>query len=143
MNTKFNVKQWALASLAVFVISTIIKIVLNRAEVNPFPISGPQEQPDAMIARIAMHLSRLIMAGLFTYIFTKTTYESKSNLGHGLRFGFGMGLFLFVPNFIVGFVYSNMSMTVQITYLVVGVIQNVICGAAIALLYKSDKPAAT
>lgn len=146
MNTKLNVKQWAIASLAVFVIMTIFAFVLIKLGVEPWVMPIPEGQtataPDNMTERLAVYFSRLILAGLFTYIFTKTTYDNKSNMGHGLRYGFGMGLLMFVPNFVSGLVYSDFSTTAQSTFMVIGVIQSVVCGAAMAQLYKSGKPAA-
>lgn len=145
MNTKLDVKQWAIASLAVFVIMTIFVFVLNRLGVGPWAMPVPQSQPaagpDPMMGRIVTYLSRLISAALLTYIFTKT-YRDKPGIGHGLRYGFGMGLFLFVPNFIGGLVYWDMPAASQTIFMVVGVIQLVICGAAMAQLYKPGKPAA-
>jgi hypothetical protein len=142
MNTKLNVKQWALATLAVFVIMTIVQFVLNRLGIEPWYLPVPEGQaatgPDAMTGRIAIYLSRLILAGLFTYIFTKAPSD-KPGMGHGLRYGFGMGLIMFVPNFAAGLAYSGFSTTAQTMLMVVGVIQSVICGAAVAQLYKPGK----
>ena len=139
MNTKLNVKQWALASLAVFVIMTIFAFIMNKlgVELSQMPIT-PAFQPDVMTGRIAVYLSRLIAAGLFTFIFTKAPSD-EPGMGHGLRYGLGMGLILFVPNFVTGLVYWEPSTIAQIIFMVVGVIQSVVCGAAVAQLYKPGK----
>lgn len=140
MNTKLNLKQWALATLAVFVIVTIITFIMMRIAIEPWVMSDPSVQREVTTYdRIATYLSRLVFAMLFTYIFTKTTYEDKSNLAHGLRFGFGMGLLMFLPNFISQTVHLNLTVTAQATYMVVGVIQSVICGAAMSFIYKPSK----
>ena len=146
MNTKLNVRQWALASLVVFIIITAFTYLMIRLGVEPWVMPSPQgqdvAQPDAMSARIATYLSRLILSGLFTYIFSKTSYEGKSVIGHGVRYGLGMGLLMFVPNFVSRLVYSDLSTAAQATYMVVGVIQSVVCGAAMAQVYKAGKPKA-
>lgn len=142
MNTKLNVKQWALASLAVFVIGTIFALILGKFGFEWYPTqSQPALQPDVMTSRIAVYLSRLIAAGLFTFIFTKAVTD-KPGMGHGLRYGFGLGLLMFVPNFLMGLVYWEASTTAQATFMVVGVIQSVVCGAAVAQLYKPATRAA-
>ena len=145
MNAKLDVKQWAIASIVVFVIITAIVVILNRLGVSPWAMptspSQPAGGPDPNMGRIAIYLSRLIMAALFTYIFTKA-HTDKPGIGHGLRYGLGMGLLFFVPNFVSGLVYTDLSSTVQTTYMIVGVIQTVICGAAIGQLYKPAKAAA-
>jgi len=142
MNTKLNVKQWAISSLVVFVIMTIFAFVLSRLGVEswamPVPQSPPAFQPDVMTGRIAVYLSRLIAAGLFTFIFTKAITD-KPGMGHGLRYGFGMGLLLFVPNYVMSLVYMELSATAQTIFMVVGVIQSVVCGATMAQLYKPNK----
>jgi hypothetical protein len=143
MNAKLNLKQWTIASLAVFVIMTIFAFVMIRLGVEPWVMLTPEGQAATgfgnMTERLAVYLSRLILAGLFTYIFAKTTSENKSSMGHGLRYGLGMGLLMFVPNFVSGLVYSTFSTAAQSTFMVVGVIQSVVCGAAMAWLYKSGK----
>jgi|GEM_PF-5564559 len=145
MNTKLDVKQWGIASLAVFVILTIFTFILIRLGVEPWAIPAPQGEnvavPDAMTGRIVTYLSRLITAALFTFIFTKTIVE-KPGMGHGIRYGLGIGLLIFVPNYIYGLVYWNLSTAAQTIFMVVGVIEFVVCGAMIAQLYKPGKPAA-
>lgn len=145
MSTKLDVKQWAVASLAVFVIMTIFTFVFSKLGIEPWampvPASQPGVGPDPTMGRIATYLSRLVMAALVTYIFTKT-YREKPGIAHGLRYGLGMGLLLYVPNFIGGLVYWDLSAMSQTTFMVVGVIQYVACGAAIAWLYNPGKPAA-
>jgi hypothetical protein len=139
MNTKLNVKQWALATLAVFVIMTIFAFILSRLGIEWWAAPVTQSlQPDVMTGRIAVYLSRLIAAGLFTFIFTKAPSD-KPGMGHGLRYGFGMGLLLFVPNFVTGLVYWEPSTGAQTLFMVVGVIQSVVCGATMAQLYKPSK----
>ena len=144
-NTKLNIKQWALASLVVFVILTAFTFCMIRLRVQPWVMPLLQGQvetgSDVLSARIATYLSRLILSGLFTYIFTKTKYKDQSGIGHGLRFGFGMGLLMYIPNFISLLVYSNLPIVAQVTLMLVGVIQSIVCGAAMAYFYKPGKTA--
>ncbi len=140
MDAQFNMKQWGLATLAVFVIITAVTFVMMRLAVQPWVMPVLQDEI-TMKDRIGTYLSRLILAGLFTYIFTKTTYADKSSMGHGLRYGFGMGLLMFVPNFIAGVAHSDLSTSAQAVYMVTGLIQSVACGAAMAQLYKPGKTA--
>ncbi|MBM2840180.1 MAG: hypothetical protein HW412_708 [Bacteroidetes bacterium] len=142
MNTKFNVKQWAIASLAVFVISTIFAYVPTKLEIAPwFLAQGQAAQGDEMTKRILIYLSRLIGAGLFTFIFTKTS-EGKPGIGHGLRYGLGISLLIYVPGMISAIANTDWPTSTLLLRTVVGIIESVICGAAVAQLYKPDKPAA-
>jgi hypothetical protein len=144
MKAKLDVKQWAIASIAVFIILTIFTFTFNKLGVEPWAFTVPEGQaaePDGMSGRIAVYLSRLLLAALFTYIYAKTIAD-KPDLGHGLRYGLGMGLILFVPNYFMGLAYWNMSVAAQTIYTTVNVIEIVICGAATALLYKPGKATA-
>jgi hypothetical protein len=140
MNTKLNVKQWAIASLAVFVIIVIFTI-LQAKVILPQPMSTePQStaQTDAGLGRILVYLARLIGAGLFTFIFTKG-YEGKPGLGEGVRYGLWIGLFLLLPGYLMGLEYSGLPLSTSTISLLVGLIQNVLCGAVVAQLYKPSK----
>ena len=142
MNTKLDVKQLAIATLAVFVIMTIFAYVPTKLEIAPwFLASGGTARADEMTQRILIYLSRLIAAGLFTFIFTKTS-EGKPGIGHGLRFGFGLSLFLYVPWMFSGIAITDWPASALLLRTVVGIIELVICGAAVAQLYKPGKPAA-
>jgi hypothetical protein len=146
MNAKLNIKQWALASIAVFVIITAVTFIMIKLGVQPWVMPAPQGEigtkPDILTSRLATYLSRLILSGIFTYIFTKTNYKDQSGIGHGLRFGFGIGLLMYIPNFISLLAFSDLSTAALVSFMVVGVIQSVVCGAAMAYVYKPGKTVA-
>ncbi len=146
MNTKLDVKQWAIASLAVFVIMTIFVFVLGRLGVAPWawpvPPSQPAAGPDPTTGPDCCISLEAHIGGSLLHSSLRKPIRDNPGIGHGLRYGFGMGLLIFVPSFITGLVYWEVSAVAQITFMVVGVIQFVICGAAMAQLYKPGKPAA-
>jgi len=143
MNTKLNVTKWAIASIVVFLIITAVTFIMIRLGVQPWvtPLSQGQAgtSPVTLSARFVTYLSRLILSGIFTYVFTKTNYADKSGIGHGIRFGFGIGLLMYIPNFVYVLGYSDLPTTVPFTYMVVGVIQSIACGAAMAYFYTPAK----
>lgn len=142
MNTTLNVKQFSIAWLAVFVIMTIFVFVPMKLEIAPwFVPQSSTPQGNEMSQRILIYLGRLIGAGLFAFIYTKTS-EGKPALGHGLRFGLGLGLFMYVPAMVSGFAVSDWSASALVTRAIVGIIEAIICGLAVGYLYRPAKPAA-
>ena len=140
MNTKLNVKQWAIASFAAFVIMTLVAFILIRLGIEPWgtaatPTTG---QHDPGSQRILIYLSRIALAGLFTFIFTKGV-ENKPGLGEGIRYGMWMGLLLNVPPFFMNLATTDWPASSHIIRMVVGIIEMTICGIAVAQLYKPNK----
>ena len=143
MNTKFNVKQWAIGSLAVFIIMTLFASILAKLGVEPWaalsapPLGGAPHDPGTQ--RILIYLSRVFAAGLFTFVFTKG-YEGKPGLGEGLRYGFWIGLLVYVPAFLFGLAVSDLPASSQINQFVKGMVEAIICGVVVGQLYKASKP---
>ena len=141
MNTKLNVKQFAIAWLAVFVVMTIGAYIPIKLELAPWFLPGTQTPGgDEMTRRILIYFGRLVASGLFTYIFTKTI-EGTPSVGHGLRYGLGISLLMYVPGLFSAMALSDWPVSALVTRAVVGIVEMVICGAAIAYLYKPAKPA--
>lgn len=140
MNTKLNVKQWAFATVVVFLISLFFAYIQNRVILPTPPAMEGQvaSGSDAMTGKILVYLARLVMAGLFAYIYTKVS-EGKTGIAHGARYGLGIGLLMVLPSFLIGLEYSGMSASTHITNKLVELISSVLCGIATALLYKPSK----
>ena len=140
MNTKLNVKQWAIASLAVFVVMTLLALLLGKV-MSPQPVEGGTlslAQPDPMMSRALVFSARIILSGLFALIFTKG-YEGKPGLGEGLRYGLWIGLLLVAPQYLIDLQYSSVPAAAQTMSMFVRLVQFIICGAVVAQLYKPGK----
>ncbi len=140
MNTKLNVKQWAIASLAVFVIMTIFTYIPTKLELAPWaaavgtPITGDSD----MMNRMFFYLARLISAALFTLIFAKGA-EGKPGMGEGIRYGLLIGMFSYLPGFFQNFAMGTWAADAVIVFTLVGIVQFVCCGAVMNQLYKPGK----
>ncbi len=141
MDTRFNTKQAIIAWLAVFVFMTIVALIPLKLEIAPWVgAPGQASQWDEMTKRIFIYLSRLITAALLVYIYTKTS-EGKSGLAHGLRYGFGISLIMYVP-WMFALAVSDWPASAVITRTIVGIIEATIAGAIVAQIYKPPKAAA-
>lgn len=144
MNTKFNLKQWSIASVAVFIIYSLVGFLLRKLGVEPWvtgtvPSLGDAQQYSwTMSQGVLVYLARIFGAGLFTYVFTKG-YEGKPGLGEGLRYGLWIGLLVYVPAGLYGFASSIFPVSSQVYQIVRGIVEAIICGGVVAQLYKPVK----
>jgi hypothetical protein len=117
----------------------IIFALLQGKVILPQPTTTEGLAPSySTEARVLVYLSRVIAAALFTFIFTKIG-ESKPGLGHGVRYGLGIGLLLLLPGYVAGFEFSGLAVSTHTINMVVGLTQYLICGAVTAQLYKATK----
>ncbi|MEK6572379.1 MAG: hypothetical protein AABZ61_13470, partial [Bacteroidota bacterium] len=84
--------------------------------------------------------SRLLFSAIFVYLFS-LGYEGKPGIGQGLRYGLWVGLLMSLPG-----VFSSMVVTTSpVDFLVVGgavrVIEILIAGVVVGLIYKGQKVA--
>ncbi|MBM2840182.1 MAG: hypothetical protein HW412_710 [Bacteroidetes bacterium] len=138
MNTKLNVKQWAIATAAVFVVSTIFGYVPRKLEIGPWMPSAQTMAQDEMTMRVLFYLARLFAAGFFTFIFTKG-FEGKPGIGEGLRYGLWISLFLYVPWLLTGFAFGEWTASALFIRAIIGVMEALVGGAVVAQLYKPSK----
>ncbi len=141
MNSKLNLKQWLIATGAVFIVLSILAFLVNRAVlVNWYPEQTLQKPENLMMLRVWMYLSRLLFSAIFVYLFS-LGYEGKPGIGQGLRYGLWVGLLMSLPG-----VFSSMVVTTSpVDFLVVGgavrVIEILIAGVVVGLIYKGQKVA--
>ena len=77
MNSKLNLKQWLIATGAVFIVLSILAFLVNRAVlVHWFPEQTLQRPENLMMLRVWMYLSRLLFSAIFVYLFS-LGYEGK------------------------------------------------------------------
>jgi hypothetical protein len=138
MNTKLNVKQWAIATAAVFVVSTIFAYVPKKLEIGPWMPTAQTMVQDDMAKKLLFYLARLVAAGFFTFIFTKG-FEGKPGIGEGLRYGLWMSLFLYVPWLLTGLAFGAWTASALFIRAIIGVIEALVAGAVVGQLYKPGK----
>jgi hypothetical protein len=140
MNPKLDVRQWIIASIAVFIFASVWAFLTMRLILTPLSpslVPAPPEATEMMTQRLLIYLSRAINALLFVYIFTKG-YEGKPGVGEGVRFGLLIGLFMQLPYFL----WSSAMATLPTDYLVIrGVLalaDAILSGLIVGLIYKGQ-----
>ena len=137
MNTKLDVKQWAIASVAVFVVLSILAFLSIRLEESIFTglVLRPETTQDTTMLRVWNYLGRLIFSLVFVLVYTKGI-GGKSALVEGLRYGFWMGLLMPLSGFFASLVGTTWPTSFLVTNGLVGLVTFVIAGITAGLLYK-------
>lgn len=140
MNTKLNVKQWAIASFAVFVVLSILGFLLGKIEGSMFQDLPIRTEPtdDITMLRIWNYVGRAIYSLLFVFVYTKGL-EGKSAITEGVRYGLWIGLLLNLSGFFGGLVTTNWPVGFLVLDKSLGFITTIIAGITAGMLYKPQQ----
>lgn len=143
MRARLDVKKWIYASIATFVIYSILEYVANQLIFMPsypemFP--GTPEDQSLMLSRIWMYLGRAIFSVMFAFVYTRG-YEGKPGFGEGLRYGLWIALLVPVPVFFRNLVISSAPGGVTVNGMLTSVLELIILGIVVGLIYKVPAPA--
>jgi hypothetical protein len=144
MNSKLNVTQWAIASVAVFVVLSILEFLVSQLVLRPwapqlYP-TGPQPE-DIMMMRVWTYLGRAIFSALFVFVFTRG-YEGKPGVGEGLRYGMWIGLLIYVPQFFMNIVMTHRPVDFLAVRGLASIVEAIVSGLIVGVIYKGPRKAA-
>jgi hypothetical protein len=144
MNSKLNVTQWAIASIAVFVVLSVLEFLVGQLVLRPwapqlYP-AGPQPE-DIMMMRVWTYLGRAIFSVIFVFVFTRG-YEGKPGVGEGLRYGMWIGLLIYVPQFFMNIVMTHRPADFLAARGLASIVEVIISGVIVAMIYKGPQKAA-
>jgi len=132
MQTKLNLKQLLLASIIVFIIASLLTVLFVKLTVT---------DPDAvgidvtMMMRVWNYLGRFIYSITFVYIFTRFAGD-RSSIRAGLHYGLSITLLIIVPRMFWYLVSTQFGVDYVLTMALLGVVETILCGIAVALVYK-------
>ena len=143
MNSKLNVKQWLIATAATFVVFSILAFFVQRAVwVHWTPDQGLPQPENLTMLRLWMYLSRALFCAIFVYIFS-LGYQGKPGIGEGFRFGLWVGLLTNLPGVFSSMVITTSSLDFLLARAAVGLVQAILGGLIVGLIYKGQKVATT
>jgi hypothetical protein len=135
-------KSFWVAFVVVFVVLQSLGFLVHAImlEDTYAPLHGTVFRADAEFEGMMwmMFVSAFVYIFLFCYIFTKG-YEGKG-IGEGIRYGLLIGLFFSVPNALDQFVIYPLPPNLAVTWFVTGLINFVIGGILMSLIYKPTVP---
>jgi hypothetical protein len=134
-----NTKRLALASLAVFVVFSVVDGVVNNVLLTDlYKQTASVWRPDSEIQgnMWLMWLGTLILAPLFALIYTKGYEADKPGLGQGVRYGLIVGVLLSAPQCLVWYAVLPIPAVLSVWWFAAGMAESVAAGAAAGLIYR-------
>ena len=126
----------AMAVLNMIIHGFILSSTYQTDEVSK--IMRPESEMNSMMW--IYYVVYIIQAFFFTFVFSKG-YEGKGIM-EGVRYGLYMGLLMATPMAYASYAMYPMPYSLALQWFIYGIIQYIILGVIIALVYK-NKPAAT
>ena len=134
-----NTKRLALASLAVFVVFSVVDGVVNNlllADLYKQTASVWRPESEIQGNMWLMWLGTLIIAPLFALIYTKGYEANKPGLGQGVRYGLIVGVLLFAPQCLAWYAVLPIPAALAVWWFAAGMVESVVAGAATGMIYR-------
>ena len=134
-------KAFLIAAVAVFVVYQILNfLVYNVLLADAWSASGVL-RPDAdMMSKMwIMWLTGLLWSFIFVYLFHSV--RQRQGVMEGVRYGFCIGLFVMVPTAYNSYATLPIAHSLALTWLAYGMLQVILCGVVVSLVYKPGKAA--
>jgi hypothetical protein len=129
-----NIKRFVLASLAVFITFEILDFLIHSVILSQIYESLSSIWRQDMISKMwVMLLVTFILSFLFVYIYSKGFGQG---LLAGIRFGFIIGLITICASALNQYVVYPVPFNLVFQWCVYGLIQYMICGIVVSLIYK-------
>ena len=133
-----NVKRLLLAALAVFVTFQVTDFVIHNLILSAeYEASVELWRSDMMDLMWMMYIISIVLSLFFTYVFVKG-YDGKGIL-EGVRYGLIFGVGFHVVSIMSQYVVYPIPETLMIKWFVFGLIQFLIAGIVVSLVYKPKK----
>ncbi len=131
-------KKFWLGFVVVFIVLEILMYFVDGVLLASTYATVQIWRPDMMSLMWVYHVITLIGAFFFTFIFSKG-FENKGIM-EGVRYGFYIGVWMSV-----GMAYGTYAMvaipySLALQWFIYGVIEYIIAGVALALVFKGGKP---
>lgn len=135
-------KRFVVGSLVVLAVYLVFDYLVNAGVLRTTYESESLKKlwrPDFADKTWIMWIINVIWSFLFSLIYIKG-YEGRGGMMEGVRYGFWIGLFMSVPMAFGQYVVYPIPFQLALQWFVFGTLQSVICGAALAFVYRSVKP---
>ena len=141
MSSPLNVKQWAIATVAVFVAMAVIQFAVHGVLLAGWYAEFPtywRTQEDMMSKMHWMYVGYLAFAGLFSYIYTRG-YEGKAGMGEGMRYGLLIGALVGIPKMFIDHAVFFYPGRIILSWGAGMVVMCGILGVIVGMIYKGSQ----
>ena len=134
-------KKVIIGSIAVFVILEVLDIFVHGVILGPMYMTMQNVwRPDMMEKMWILHIVKIVVAFMFTFIFSKG-YEGKG-IWEGVRYGCYVGLMLSVGYAFGSYATFCIGHQIALQWFIYAMVEYIIAGIALALIFskKSTTP---
>lgn len=134
-------KNIVIGFIAVFVFFELASYLIHGVLLGPAWASVKSVRPDMARLMWVYHVTTLVSAFFFTFIFSKG-YEGKG-MGEGIRYGTYIGLWLGIPMAYGTYGMFDIGYSLTVQWFLYAVVQYIIGGIILGLIFKpkSAQPA--
>ena len=134
-------KNFLIASVAVFVVYKALDALIHGVLLADAWSASSVLRPDAdMMSKMwIMWLTGLLWSFIFVYLFQSV--RQGQGIMEGVRYGFCIGLFVIVPAAYNSYALFPIAHSMTLAWSVHGVLQVMLCGVVVSLVYKPGKAA--
>ena len=132
-----NMKRLVIAAVVVYVVHQILNVLTHEfilADTYQSLANVWRPEAEWQSKSWIFFLTGAFWAFLFSFIYTKG-YEGKGVM-EGVRYGFWIGLLIFIPMAYESYVIYPIPYSLALQWFLYGLVHAMICGAALALVYK-------
>ena len=130
-------KKFWLGFVVVFIVLEILMYLVDGFLLASAYASVKIWRPDMMSLMWVYHVITLIGAFFFTFIFSKG-FENKGVM-EGVRFGFYIGVWMSVGMAYGTYAMVSIPYSLALQWFIYGIIEYIIAGVALALVFKGEK----
>lgn len=134
-------KRWVLAAVVVAVVITVLEAIFHGSVLsNEYAATAALWRPQDAMTKMMPYgwFTTLIISFILVYIYHRGYEGQGSKLSEGLRFGFIMGVFTALPMAVWTYIMLPVTLTIALGWFAIGMIDLVIAGIIIAMLYKRN-----
>jgi len=134
-------KKFWLGCITVFVVISVWEMIVNMALLaSAYKATASLWRPEAEMKIGLFFVVYAFVAFFFTLIFSKG-YEGKG-IAEGLRYGFYVGMMMSIPMAYGTYGAMPIPYSLALQWFMYGLIEYLLAGAALALVYGKQAPAA-
>lgn len=140
-----NTKRLFIAMIVVFVALVVLELLLHGVILaSIYEQTAELWRPEAEMNKYMwlLYPGYAVLAILFCYIYSKG-YEGKDGIGEGLRYGLIIGLLMQVPRAIGTYATMPYPGNLVVYWLIGGLIESLILGLLVGVIYKGKPAGAT
>ncbi|MEW6026282.1 MAG: hypothetical protein AB1599_03180 [Planctomycetota bacterium] len=133
-----NIKRYLLASLVAYIVKQVTTFIIHGVIITgEYTALGQIWRPDMMNWMWLFNVLDIPSILLITYIFVKG-YENKGIM-EGVRFGLILGILMWIGGAFANWITFPITLSLAVKWFVFGVLQMVITGIVLTLIYKPKK----